>query len=161
MIVLLFYHWPTEYLSEGPVLKSMRHKNIIIGAIMVVLVLIITNTLLIFGMAEKKQEAKTYQPMIQQTNDQSLLSAPSTETKSQEQKTTTPQESFEPSEPSFITEEEAKEIALKRVSGKVTDIDIERKFGKETWVVEIDPTSGPETDVIIDMQTGKVLGIED
>jgi uncharacterized membrane protein YkoI len=70
-------------------------------------------------------------------------------------------ESPEPSEPSSITEEKAKEIALKRTPGKVTDIDIERKYGQEAWVVEIDPTSGPETDVIIDMQTGKVLGIED
>ncbi|MBS3102839.1 PepSY domain-containing protein [Candidatus Woesearchaeota archaeon] len=59
-----------------------------------------------------------------------------------------------------ITEEEAKAIALKRVPGRVTDFGIEKKFGKATYVVEIDPDSGPETDVIIDIETGEVLGIE-
>jgi len=59
-----------------------------------------------------------------------------------------------------ITEAEAIEIALKRVPGKVTDVAIEKKFGKITYVVEIDADNGPETDVIIDMNTGEVLGIE-
>jgi uncharacterized membrane protein YkoI len=59
-----------------------------------------------------------------------------------------------------ITEEEAKQIALAEVPGKVTDVAIEKKFGKATYVVEIDPDKGPETDVIIDIETGKVLGIE-
>src|SRR3989344_3425492 len=58
-----------------------------------------------------------------------------------------------------ITEEEAKEIALKKVSGKITDIEIEKKFGKIAYVVEID-ADGIETDVIIDINTGEVLGIE-
>ncbi len=59
-----------------------------------------------------------------------------------------------------ITEEEAKAIALKEVPGKVTDIAIERKFGKISYIVEIASDAGPETDVIIDIDTGKVLGIE-
>jgi len=59
-----------------------------------------------------------------------------------------------------ITEEKAKEIALKQVPGKVTDVAIEKKFGKNTYVVEIDADNGPETDVIIDINTGEVLGIE-
>ena len=59
-----------------------------------------------------------------------------------------------------ITEEEAIAIALKEVKGKVTDVAIEKKFGKATYVVEIDADSGPETDVIIDIETGEVLGIE-
>lgn len=59
-----------------------------------------------------------------------------------------------------ITEAEAKEIALKKVPGVVTDIVIERKFGKITFVVEVDADTGPETDVIIDINTGEVLGIE-
>ncbi len=58
------------------------------------------------------------------------------------------------------TEAEVKEIALKRVPGKITDFDVESKFGKPTYVVEIRPDKGPETDVIIDMDTGEVLGIE-
>lgn len=58
-----------------------------------------------------------------------------------------------------ITEEDAKEIALQEVSGKVTDVAIEKKFGKPTYVVEIQTKSG-EMDVIIDIDTGKILGIE-
>ena len=59
-----------------------------------------------------------------------------------------------------ITEDQAREIALARVPGRVTDIEIEKKFGKRVWVVEIDADSGPETDAIIDIQTGEVLGTE-
>jgi len=57
-----------------------------------------------------------------------------------------------------ITEEQAKEIALKEVNGKVIDISIEKKLGKTAYVVEIN--NGDETDVIIDINTGEVLGIE-
>lgn len=59
-----------------------------------------------------------------------------------------------------ITEEEAIAIALKEVKGEVTDVSIEKKFGKAAYVVEIDADNGPETDVIIDIETGEVLGIE-
>ncbi len=59
-----------------------------------------------------------------------------------------------------MTEEEAKRIALKEVPGRVTDVAIEKKLGKIAYVVEIDADNGPETDVIIDMETGKVLDIE-
>ena len=44
--------------------------------------------------------------------------------------------------------------------GKITDIDIEKKFGKPTYVVEIQAESG-EIDVIIDINTGEILGTED
>ncbi len=60
-----------------------------------------------------------------------------------------------------ITDEEAKTIALQKVPGKVTDVSQERKFGKIAYVVEIDANAGPETDVIIDPETGEVLGIEE
>jgi uncharacterized membrane protein YkoI len=59
-----------------------------------------------------------------------------------------------------ITEEDAKEIALKEVPGRVTDVAIEFKLGKLAYVVEIRADEGPETDVIIDIETGGVLGIE-
>ncbi|HSU72322.1 MAG TPA: PepSY domain-containing protein [Candidatus Binatia bacterium] len=59
-----------------------------------------------------------------------------------------------------ITEEDAKRIALERVPGTVTDVAIEKKFDRPAYVVEIRPDSGPETDVIIDVDTGEVLGIE-
>jgi uncharacterized membrane protein YkoI len=59
-----------------------------------------------------------------------------------------------------ITEAEAKEIALKRVRGTVTDIAIETKFGKPVYIVEVKPDYGYEVDVIIDIDTGDVLAVE-
>ena len=59
-----------------------------------------------------------------------------------------------------ITEEEAIEIALKKVPGKVTDVAIEKKFDRPVYVVEIDADKGPETDVIIDINTGEILYTE-
>ncbi len=64
------------------------------------------------------------------------------------------------SEPEVITEDVAKEIALARVPGRVTDVAMEQKFGKLTIVVEIQADNGPETDVIIDPDSGEVLGVE-
>lgn len=61
---------------------------------------------------------------------------------------------------SEITEERAKEIALNEVPGEVTDIDLEKKSGEIRYVVEIMSEEGIETDVIIDIKTGEVLGIE-
>jgi uncharacterized membrane protein YkoI len=65
-----------------------------------------------------------------------------------------------PASITVITEAQAKAIATARVPGTVTDVAVEQKFGKQTYVVEIDPGSGPETDVIVDMQTGAVLAVE-
>jgi uncharacterized membrane protein YkoI len=60
-----------------------------------------------------------------------------------------------------ISEEKATEIALKEVPGKVTDVSIERKHGKNVYVVEIiEKGSGAEVDVLVDMETGKVAGTE-
>lgn len=59
-----------------------------------------------------------------------------------------------------ITDEEAQEIALKRVPGDVTGVAIERKLGKQAIVVEVLAKDGSEIDVIIDMETGEVLGTE-
>jgi uncharacterized membrane protein YkoI len=73
-------------------------------------------------------------------------------------RTSTPSKTIQ--EQAEITEQQARDIALQRVPGRITDVAIEKKFNKPTWVVEIDADNGPETDVIIDMQTGKVLGIE-
>jgi uncharacterized membrane protein YkoI len=45
--------------------------------------------------------------------------------------------------------------------GQVTDITVERKLGKNVYVVEIiADKGGDETDVLVDMESGKVLGIE-
>src|SRR3989344_1394918 len=59
-----------------------------------------------------------------------------------------------------ITEQEAIAIAKREVKGDVTEVGIEKKFGKTAWVVEID-SDGEEIDVIIDIDTGQVLGTED
>lgn len=60
----------------------------------------------------------------------------------------------------IITEDDAKRIAIERIPGKVTDIAVETKFDKKAYVVEVDADNGPETDVIIDFETGKILGVE-
>ena len=59
-----------------------------------------------------------------------------------------------------ITDDRAKSIALKQVPGEVTHIGLERKLGKQTIVAEVLDKDGGETDVIIDMETGEVLGTE-
>lgn len=62
----------------------------------------------------------------------------------------------------YISEEQAKIIALKRVPGTVTDIAIETNAGKKVHVVEIAPTNGgPETDVAVDMITGEIVSVEE
>ncbi len=58
-----------------------------------------------------------------------------------------------------ITEEDAKLIAIKEVGGAFIDIGIENKYGKLVYVVEM-LVDGVETDVVIDIDTGKILGIE-
>ena len=58
-----------------------------------------------------------------------------------------------------ITEQEAITIAQNAVEGRVTDVGIEKKYNKAVYVIEID-ADGVETDVIIDIETGSVLGIE-
>lgn len=60
-----------------------------------------------------------------------------------------------------ISESQASEIALKKIPGDVTAVAIEKKQGKRVYVVEIiAKKNGKETDVFVDMNTGKVLGID-
>src|SRR3989344_4974855 len=61
---------------------------------------------------------------------------------------------------SEISEAQARTVALERVPGVVTDVSVEVKFGKKTYVVEVKPTYGAEKDVIIDIQTGAILAVE-
>ena len=61
----------------------------------------------------------------------------------------------------MITEEQAVSIAQKAVPGDVTAVAIEKKLGANRYVVEVlAKEDGVETDVIIDMETGKVLTTE-
>ena len=59
-----------------------------------------------------------------------------------------------------ITEDQAKEIALKALPGKVTKVVIEKKKGKAVYAVEIMTEKKGEKDVLVDVMTGKVIGID-
>jgi uncharacterized membrane protein YkoI len=60
-----------------------------------------------------------------------------------------------------ITAEQASRIALTAVPGKVTDVAIERKRGRNVYVVEIvAEKDGAEIDVLVDIESGKVIGTE-
>jgi uncharacterized membrane protein YkoI len=60
-----------------------------------------------------------------------------------------------------ITAEQASQIALTTVPGKVTDVAIERKRGRNVYVVEIvAEKDGAEIDVLVDIESGKVIGTE-
>jgi uncharacterized membrane protein YkoI len=60
-----------------------------------------------------------------------------------------------------ISEEQAKQAALKAVPGAVTDATIEKKRGKMVYVIEIVARDdGAETDVLVDMDSGAVLSVE-
>lgn len=60
-----------------------------------------------------------------------------------------------------ISPEQARQAALKAVPGEVTDTTVEKKLGKMVYVIEIGAQNGgEETDVLVDMDSGKVLGVE-
>ena len=59
-----------------------------------------------------------------------------------------------------ITEEQATAIALKVMPGKATGVTIEKKRGKNVYVVEIMTESKGEKDVFVDMVSGKVIGTD-
>jgi uncharacterized membrane protein YkoI len=59
-----------------------------------------------------------------------------------------------------ISEEQATKIALERIPGKVTDVKIERKRGKNVYVVEIQTLDGGEKDVFVDIESGKIVGTD-
>jgi uncharacterized membrane protein YkoI len=60
-----------------------------------------------------------------------------------------------------VTGQQATEIALKEVPGVVTSVVIERKRGKNVYVVEIiAKEDGAETDVFVDIESGEVVGTD-
>jgi hypothetical protein len=59
-----------------------------------------------------------------------------------------------------VSEEQAKEIALKTTPGEVTSVEIEKKRGRTVYVVEIQNPNEGEKDVWVDMETGEVRGTE-
>ena len=60
-----------------------------------------------------------------------------------------------------ISKEKATQAALQALPGKVTDVTIEKKRGKSVYVIEIvADKDGSETDVLVDMDSGTVIGME-
>jgi len=59
-----------------------------------------------------------------------------------------------------ITPEQASKIALEKIPGNVTDVTIERKRGKNVYVVEIQTENDGEKDVFVDIKTGRVVGTD-
>jgi uncharacterized membrane protein YkoI len=60
-----------------------------------------------------------------------------------------------------ISKEQATQAALQALPGKVTDVTIEKKRGKTVYVIEIvAEKDGAETDVLVDMTSGAVLGMD-
>lgn len=59
-----------------------------------------------------------------------------------------------------ISPEQASQIALEKIPGNVTDVTIERKRGKQVYVVEILTQDEGEKDVLVDIKTGRILGTE-
>jgi uncharacterized membrane protein YkoI len=58
-----------------------------------------------------------------------------------------------------ITEEQAAKIALERIPGEVTEVKIERKKGRNVYVVEIQTPQG-EKDVFVDIESGQIVGTD-
>jgi uncharacterized membrane protein YkoI len=59
-----------------------------------------------------------------------------------------------------VTGAQATKIALERIPGKVTDVKIERKKGKNVYVVEIQTPNQGEKDVFVDIESGSIVGTD-
>jgi hypothetical protein len=59
-----------------------------------------------------------------------------------------------------ITPEQATETALKAMPGRMTSVVIERKRGKHVYVVEIMTSNAGEKDVLVDIESGEIVGTE-
>jgi uncharacterized membrane protein YkoI len=59
-----------------------------------------------------------------------------------------------------VSEAEATKIALERIPGKVTDVTIEQKLGKNVYVIEIQNKDQGEKDVFVDIESGEIVGTD-
>jgi hypothetical protein len=55
---------------------------------------------------------------------------------------------------------QATKIALEKIPGKATKLTIERKRGKNVYVVEVQTRDGGEKDVFVDIETGQIVGTD-
>ncbi len=63
-------------------------------------------------------------------------------------------------EQTTITEAEAKKIAIRQLEGIPKHVDTATKFGKEVYVVTVNTPSGNNIDVLVDIHTGEIVGME-
>jgi uncharacterized membrane protein YkoI len=59
-----------------------------------------------------------------------------------------------------VSGDEATKIALELMPGKATSVKIERKKGKNVYVVEIQTPKDGEKDVFVDIESGKIVGTD-
>jgi uncharacterized membrane protein YkoI len=59
-----------------------------------------------------------------------------------------------------VSSTEATKIALARIPGKATDVTIERKRGKNVYVIEIQTKDQGEKDVFVDIESGEIVGTD-
>jgi uncharacterized membrane protein YkoI len=59
-----------------------------------------------------------------------------------------------------VSGDEATKIALAQIPGKATSVKIERKKGKNVYVVEIQTPKDGEKDVFVDIESGKIVGTD-
>lgn len=59
-----------------------------------------------------------------------------------------------------ISGDQATKIALGRIPGKATNLTIERKKGKNVYVVEIQTPKDGEKDVFVDIESGEIIGTD-
>ena len=61
--------------------------------------------------------------------------------------------------PSQVSESRAQQLALQRVPGRATDVAHKYVRGRQAYEIEIQSDRG-EADVLVDKETGQVLGVE-
>ena len=59
-----------------------------------------------------------------------------------------------------VSGDQATKIALQEIPGKATSVKIERKKGKNVYVVEIQTPKDGEKDVFVDIESGKIVGTD-
>jgi uncharacterized membrane protein YkoI len=59
-----------------------------------------------------------------------------------------------------VSGDQATKIALAHIPGKATSVKIERKKGKNVYVVEIQTPKDGEKDVFVDIESGKIVGTD-
>ena len=147
------------YLSKKVNYTGMKKTNIILSISIVVVIL--TSIMAVVAIQNpnifnKEQESTQVTQLSQgSTLGMSIQTIESDKSKQDDDEKTTPTVR----ESNWISEQQAKEVALNAVNGKITDIEVEKINKIIVYSVEID-ANGDEIDVKIEVLTGKILKIE-